>query len=119
MKKSVYINIGIITMLLIACVLVLKSCIIQNPKPEACEVINLKVAKINEGGVKDIVFYNEASEYYYINRGLEQGLNLDSLKTKVLNKTVTLHLAKVLGGVSSKHISQLALDNEIIYTEFK
>ncbi|WP_299114648.1 hypothetical protein [uncultured Winogradskyella sp.] len=117
MKKSAfYILIGL--SLIIGCVLMLKSCIIQNPKPEECIVVKVKVTRITEGGVKDIVFYDDGTEFYYINRGLEQGLNLDSLKTKVLNKTVTLHLAKVLGGITSEHISQMTLGDEIIYTEF-
>jgi hypothetical protein len=118
MKKSVSIIAGAITLLVLALFFLLKSCIIQNPKPEECVVIDIKVTKINEGRVKDIVFYDDGTDFYYINRGLEQGLNLDSLKTKVLNKTVTLHLAKILGGVTSEHISQLALGDDIIYTEF-
>lgn len=99
--------------------LVIFSCIIHNPKPEDCVVQTIKVINITESGVKDIVFHDTGTDKYYINRGLELGLNLDSLKTKVLNKTVTLHLAKVLGGaVTSEHISQLALGDEIIFTEF-
>ncbi len=117
MKKIIFSSI-IVCSLIIGYFLVLKSCIIQNPKPEECEVISLKVTKITEGTSYDIVFHNGSRDFYYINRGLEQGLNLDSLKTKVLNKTVTLHLAKVLGGRVSNHISQMALGNEIIYTEF-
>jgi hypothetical protein len=119
MKKSKPIIIGVIITLVMVLFILLKSCIIQNTKPEECEVIDIKVIKITEAGVKDIVFHKDDKTSYYINRGLEQGLILDSLKTKVLNKTVTLHLAKVLGGgVTSKHISQLALGDEIIYTEF-
>ncbi|EDP71119.1 hypothetical protein FBALC1_01507 [Flavobacteriales bacterium ALC-1] len=118
MKKSTFIIAGIGIALFILVTLMLKSCIIQNTKPEECVVIDVKVTKITEGGVKDIVFHDDGTDFYYINRGLEQGLNLDTLKTKVLNKTVTLHLAKVLGGITSEHISQLALDDEIIYTEF-
>jgi len=83
-------------------------------------VVELQVAHISEGGVKDIVFHNRGKDrFYYINRGLEQGLILDSLKTKVLNKTVTLHIAKVMGGKTTPHIAQLAMNDEIIYTEFK
>jgi len=118
MKKSSLILTSIVTLLIVASFFLLKSCIIQNPKPEECDVIELKVTRITEGGVKDIVFHNSRADFYYINRGLEQSLNLDSLKTKVLNKTVTLHLAKILGGTTSNHISQLALGDEIIYTEF-
>ena len=101
------------------CLLLFNSCIIQNPKPEACEVIDVKIIKITEGSSYDIVFHINGSDFYYINRGLERGLNLDSLKTKVLNKTVTLHLAKVMGGITSEHISQMALGDDIIFTEFE
>ncbi len=118
MKKpiSVFASLGILVFIII--LLLLKSCIIQNPKPEECAVIDVKITKITEGTSYDILFHDDGTDFYYINRGLEQGLNLDSLKTKVLNKTVTLHLAKIAGGITSEHISQLALGNDIIYTEF-
>ncbi|WP_431156797.1 hypothetical protein [Winogradskyella poriferorum] len=118
MKKTV---ISLITgfALIFLCFLLLKSCIINNPTPEDCVVKSVRVTKITEGSSYDIVFRDDGTDFYYINRGLEQGLNLDSLKRKVLNKTVTLHLAKVVGGITSEHISQLALGDEIIFTEFK
>jgi len=96
----------------------LTSCIINNTKPEECVIETVKITKITEGPSYDIVFHDDGSDFYYINRGLENGLNLDSLNAKVLNKTVTLHLAKVLGGITSEHISQMTLGDEIIYTEF-
>lgn len=38
----------------------------------------------------------------------EHGLNLDSLEVKVLNKTVTLHLPRILGSkITSEHITQI------------
>ena len=98
--------------------LLLTSCIIQNPKPEDCEIKTIVVHNIYEGGVKDIVFAEASGDFYYINRGLEQGLTLEGMREQVLNKKVTLHLAKVLGGVTSEHISQMALNDEIIFTEF-
>ena len=97
--------------------LVLKSCIISNPQPENCEVVEVTIKKITEGSSYDIVFHDTGTDFYYINRGLEQGLNLDSLNAKVLNKTVTLHLPKLLFG-TSEHIAQIAIDDEIIFTEF-
>ena len=75
------------------------SCIIRNPKPDDCVIKTVEVSKISEGSSYDIVFHNPDGDFYYINRGLEQGLNLDSLNAKILNKTVTLHLAKVIGGI--------------------
>jgi len=98
--------------------LLLMSCIINNPKPEECAIISTKITKIIEGTSYDIKFYDHGGDYYYINRGLERGLNLDSLNAQVLNKTVTLHLAKVLGDITSEHISQLAIEDNIIFTEF-
>ena len=95
------------------------SCTDNNTKPEDCKVISTKIVKITEGTSFDIVFQDTSGDRYYINKRLEQGLNLDSLNVAVLNKTVTLHLAKVLGGaVTSEHISQLAVDDAIIFTEF-
>jgi hypothetical protein len=92
---------------------------VKNNTPKNTVKHNITVTKITEGGVKDIVFHDSGSDFYYINRGLENGLNLDSLNAKVLNKTVTLHLAKLIGGTTSEHITQLTLGDEIIYTEFK
>lgn len=97
--------------------LFLKSCVINNTKPEECEVVEVTIKRITEGSAYDIVFHDNGTDYYYINRGLQQGLNLDSLNAKVLNKTVTLHLPKMLFG-TSEHISQMAIGDEIIFTEF-
>lgn len=94
------------------------SCIIQNPSPQDCEVKEITVAKIYEGGVKDIVFAEENGDSYYINRGLEQGHTLSEMEEKVLNKKVTLHLANTIMG-SSNHIAQLKVENDVIFTEFK
>lgn len=97
--------------------LIIKSCVISNPKPEECEVVEVKITKITEGSSYDIVFHDDGTDYYYINRGLEQGLNLDSLNAKVLNKTVTLYLPKMPFG-TSEHIARMVLGDEIIFTEF-
>ena len=92
---------------------------IENPKPEICRIQTETIIKITEGTSKDIVFSDSHGDHYYINRGLERGLNLDSLQAKVLNKTVTLHLPKVLGGMAtSEHIAQLTVGDKIIFSEF-
>ena len=99
--------------------LVFTSCIINNLKPEDCLVLKTKIIKITEGNTLDIVFYDNKGDRFYINRGLEKGLILDSLNANILNKSVTLHLAKVLGGMAtSEHIAQLAISETIIFTEF-
>lgn len=118
MKKSTSALVGFKSIFFLISFLFLKSCVINNPKPKDCVVIDVKVTEITEGTTFDIMFKDDGKDYYYINRGLEQGLNLDSLKRKVLNKTVTLHVAKIMGGITSEHISQMALGDDIIYTEF-
>ena len=117
MKKGPALATGLIIIFIFFVFLALRSCIIQNPSPDECVVMSVRISKIKEGGVKDIVFYDDRNDFYYINRGLEQGLNLDSLKRKVLNKTVTLHLPKMIYGTSN-HIAQLMLGEDIIYSEF-
>ncbi len=99
---------------------VFMSAVIEDPKPETSHIITKRIKNISEGTSFDIVFTDLQGDHYYINRGLERGLNLDSLNAKVLNKTVTLHLAKVFGGLAtSEHISQLSVNDAIIFTEFK
>ena len=115
MKKFI---IPVFIVLILGSFLVFKTLVIDNPKPENCVIVQTKITNIMIGSSFDIVFYDNGSDFYYINRGLERGLNLDSLNVKVLNKTVTLHLAKILGGITSEHISQLTVGDEIIFTEF-
>ena len=105
-----------LVILLLYCLL-FTSCIIQNPRPENCVEVKTTITNIKEGSTFDIVFF-DSSDRYYINRGVEKGLNLDSLNTKVLNKTVTLHLAKIIGNVTTEHIVQLVVEEDTIYSEF-
>lgn len=104
--------------LLLLTLMLATSCIIENSKPEDCVITTIKVTKITKGASQDIVFHDDSTDFYYINRGLERGLNLDTLNAKVLNKTLTLHLPRLLLG-TSEHIAQIALGNDIIFTEFK
>ena len=104
--------------ILLIVALFLKSCVISNPKPEDCEIIEITSVRIYEGGIKDIVFEADNGSIYYINRGLEQGFTLAGMEDRVLNKKVILHLAKTITGTTA-HIAQLALEDEIIFTEFK
>lgn len=104
----------------ICCSFLVSSCIIHNPKPKDCNVRTETIINISEGSTCDILFSDIHGDHYYLNRGLVIGLNLDSLNAKVLNKSVTLHLPKLIGGlITSEHIAQLAVGDEVIFTKFK
>ena len=119
MKKILLYFSTVALLAVIAAIFLLKSFTINKPEPVDCDVLNVKIVQIEEGTSHDIVFKDEDFGSFYINRGLERGLNLDSLKTQVLNKTVTLHLAKIMGGlVPSDHIAQLKVGGDTLFTEF-
>ncbi|TYA70062.1 hypothetical protein [Seonamhaeicola marinus] len=122
MKKTVYYLGGLCLLALLIFIGYqgLMAAVIQDTTAEKCNVETRKIVAISEGSSFDLIFKDAQGDRYYINRGLERGLNLDSLNAKVLNKTVTLHLAKIFGGrITSEHISQLEVDDTIIFTEFK
>jgi hypothetical protein len=68
--------------------------------------------------VKDIVFAELARTFYSINIGLERRYTLEGIRKKVLNKNVTLYLASTITGSSSNHIAQVAVGDEVLFTEF-
>jgi hypothetical protein len=98
---------------IIICIFALQSCIIQNSKQENCERIEITVEEIYEGDIKDIAFSDPDGRFFCTKKGLDQGMN-----NKVLNKKLTLHLAKIITGKLSNHMAQLPLGQEVIYTEF-
>ena len=103
---------------LILCILVLQSCVIQNPKQGNYDQLEITIEEVYEGRIKGIIFSGADEKTFYINRGLEQRLTLQEMKNKVLNKKVTLHLAKIKTGALSNHIAQLSLGQEVYYSEF-
>ena len=103
--------------ILLSITFLLSSCVIKNPSPEECEILEITVTSISEGTSNDIVIKDNGTDYFYINRGLENGLSVEDLTNKLLNKKVTLHLPKYWIG-TSEHIAQLAVNDEVIFTEF-
>ena len=60
---------------------------------------------------------------YYINRGLEHGLDINSLKRHFLNKRLKVYYADVFTILDPRgrmrHVNQLRLGDSLIYTELK
>ena len=118
MGRSITNAMIIVSLVILIPILTFKSCVICNPTLSECNIVTAKIIELRDGPTFDIQFKSDSGKTYYINRGIESGLILDSLKTKVLNKTVTLHLPIMIYG-PSKHIAQLAVEEQILYTEFK
>jgi len=83
-----------------------------------CVQVSGVVEDIHLGGINDIVFkLKDNDDSYYINRGAENGLNVDSLKKNLTGKNIDLWHAKswpLKGG----HMAQLQYQDSIYYTEW-
>lgn len=97
---------------------------IDTSKENSIEVVGI-IKSVSEGGAKDLVFELENNKItYYINRGLENGFELDKSKSEFVGKKVTLNYAKSWTplapfGTTCKHITQISIDNKEVYSEFK
>ena len=87
-------------------------------------VFQTTVYKVSEGPEKNIILkLDQGNGIYYINHGLDKGLNLDSLQKELINKEVTVLYLKpsFVGGfspvASTKYITELRMGDKIIYSE--
>jgi len=82
------------------------------------------VASISEGGVKDVLIRLENNQRrYYINRGLENGLDLKQLREQLIGKSVTIKYPDYWTPLDwdnrIRHISKLEIENEVIFNELR
>lgn len=90
-----------------------------------CIKVSGVVENTFEGGIKDLVFeLKDDTISYYINRGLENGFILSQTKKEFIGKNVTLYYAKnwtplAPFGTTSKHAVQVAINDTVIYSEWK
>ena len=80
-----------------------------------------EVVSVTEGTSNDIVFKLKGeTDSFYINRGLEQGLNLKDLQSKLIGKQVTLkypkHWSLLNIAGNTKHLSVIELNNEKVFS---
>ncbi len=118
-KKYIYILLGFFLFTLAA--MTLRPVIIPKDAKE-CLVAEGKVIKIFEGGVKDVAFRLEGDKtLYYINRGLEQGLNLEELRQELIGNNVTIkypkHWTLLDPNNTIKHLSILEYNGREIFNE--
>ena len=119
MLKKILKGIGY-TFAVIFCLLVVY-CILFAIGPDgkciACttETVTDTVTGVYDGGsTMDVIFSLKHHKSYYINRGLENGLRMDSLNKQVLNKQVTISYAS-----PTTHINRFEFGGKIIFSELK
>lgn len=95
-----------------------------NTSKENAIKITGTIKSVSEGGVHDLVFEMDNNKItYYINRGLENGFELEKAKAHYTGKQAIINYAKkwtILApfGTTSKHIVQITIDGKEIYSEW-
>jgi hypothetical protein len=82
------------------------------------------VTEIYEGGENDVVFrFAETTRRFYINRGLENGLELNQLREELIGKEITVkypHYWTPLDWNNTvRHISKVEFGENVIFNELK
>jgi len=115
-------------LIIFAILFVVFTALIFRPVPIVTEnkalVVSGIVSDIYEGSVKDIVFQLEDDNHiYYINRGLERGLEMGDLKQNLIGNKVILkypkHWTPLNWNDKIKHISKVESSGQVFFNELK
>jgi hypothetical protein len=92
------------------------------PHEKDCLTVKAKVTEVFEAGFKDIVFKLQGlDKEFYINRGLEKGLDLQELRASLINKEIIIlypaYWTPLDPSNSIRHISKMEHDGKIVFTE--
>ncbi len=93
---------------------------VPQPTPENTSCCKGLVEKVFESGTRDITIKLRGDKKtYYINRGLERGLNLDTLQ-KLLNRTVEIryirHWTPLDYDQSGRPVAQLTHEDLVLFS---
>lgn len=92
------------------------------PEEKNCLIASGTVVRIYEAGVKDVAFQLKShGSLFYVNRGVERGLDLDNLRSKLIGHEITIKYPKYWTpldpGNTTRHISKIESEGEIIFSE--
>ena len=101
-------------------VLALRPVPISNEKD--CLWLTGTVGEVYEAGFKDVVFKLQGlDKKFYINRGLERGLDLEKLRADLTNQEIDIIYPKYWTpldpGNSIRHVSKIKHDGKTVFTE--
>lgn len=87
-------------------------------KEKDCLIVAGVVTEMYEAGDKDVVIkLREQKNTFYVNRGLQQGLDIQKLKEDLLNKQILIKYSKHFTGAG--HISKLEAAGRVVYKELR
>ena len=91
-------------------------------REEDCIVEKGLVIGMFESGVKDITFVlKDNPRRFYINRGIEAGLDLQALRSKMMHNEATFKYPKYWTPLDPynkiKHVSKVEFNGEVIFDE--
>lgn len=116
MKRSTLISIGLLVTVPFLLIALFSPVDISK---ENCLQVTGKVEAITEGASYDVMIkLKDNPTIYYVNRGLERGLELTNLKKTLEGQELELWHAKTWY-LSGGHITQLQVGEEIIYSEWE
>lgn len=120
MLKKLFIGLGIL--FFVAAVLIFRPVPIVSEDTAIVETGI--VSDIYEGGENDVVFRLENQKRrYYINRGLENGLELADLQERLIGREITLkypdYWTPLDWNDEIKHLSKVETEAEVIFNELK
>ena len=123
MKKIIKITlVSFILIILIIAVLIFRPVPIVSESNAISEIGIVREIYSNKGN--DIIFVMENTDRrFYINRGLENGLELNNLKEKLIGNSIVVKYPKYWTPLDwndkIKHISKVEFNNEILFNELK
>lgn len=89
---------------------------------DKCQEVSGSIKKIYERGEQDVfLILNGNKRQFYINRGLEKGLDLQEMKQKLQDEQVTLKLPRYWTPLDpfnqTRHVAKLEWGSEVLYDE--
>jgi len=101
-------------------IFIVKAGPVNTSKDNSVEVTGT-VIQVYEGGVKDLAFkLKNNPNVYYINRALENGFDLHTIKNELVGEQITLWCAKSRRNPEGGgHMIQLQYKDSLYYTEWE
>ncbi len=94
------------------------------PLEKDCLIKKGVVLEVYEAGTNDVVFkLQDQQQQFYVNRGLERGLELNKLRTELISKEITIKYPKYWTPLnpfnSSRHISKVEHEGRTVFSELE